>query len=56
MKKIVFILFVFFSFGLQARDIINFNEGWKFNLGDIKGAEKAYFKDESWRVLDLPHD
>ena len=56
MKKIVFILLLFISVSTQARDIINFNEGWKFSLGDIKGAEKAYFKDETWRILDLPHD
>lgn len=33
-----------------------FDDGWKFSLGDIKGAEKPSFKDQSWRDVDLPHD
>ncbi len=34
----------------------NFDAGWKFNLGDIQGAEIATFDDSQWRLLDLPHD
>ena len=33
-----------------------FNFGWKFQLGNPEGAEKADFDDSSWRQLDLPHD
>ncbi|HET6559654.1 MAG TPA: glycoside hydrolase family 2 TIM barrel-domain containing protein [Prolixibacteraceae bacterium] len=34
----------------------NFDEGWKFYLGDIRGADSAAFDDSKWRTLDLPHD
>jgi beta-galactosidase len=35
---------------------VNFDSGWKFNLGDVSGAQSADFSDASWRVLNLPHD
>ena len=34
----------------------SFNAGWKFNLGDVSGAQATTFNDSSWRSLDLPHD
>ncbi len=34
----------------------NFDSGWKFNRGDVSGAEVASFDDSQWRILDLPHD
>lgn len=33
-----------------------FNFGWKFHYGDIEGAEKPGFSDQSWETLDIPHD
>jgi len=33
-----------------------FDYGWKFQLGDVKDAEKISFDDNNWRGLDLPHD
>jgi len=30
--------------------------GWRFSLGDPKGAERPGFDDRTWRRLDLPHD
>lgn len=39
-----------------ARIEILFNNDWKFQLGDVQGAESASFNDDSWRTLDLPHD
>jgi len=30
--------------------------GWRFTLGDPKGAEQPGFDDRGWRRLDLPHD
>jgi len=33
-----------------------FDDNWKFHPGDIKGAEKPSFVDNSWRDIDLPHD
>ena len=34
----------------------NFDGNWKFHLGDIPGAEKTGCPDQSWRILNLPHD
>lgn len=30
--------------------------GWKFLLGDPRGAEALAFPDSAWRTVDLPHD
>lgn len=43
------------SYSGDARKI-NFDENWKFNLGDVSGAEALVFNDSSWRTLNLPHD
>ena len=40
----------------QAEREINFNENWKFHLGDIAGASARQFNDQSWRTINLPHD
>lgn len=34
----------------------NFNENWKFYLGDASGAEGEQFDDSAWKNVDLPHD
>ena len=34
----------------------NFDDQWKFLLGDSAGANAASFDDHTWRTLDLPHD
>lgn len=34
----------------------DFNDDWKFCLGDIAGAEDPAFDDSGWRELELPHD
>jgi beta-galactosidase len=39
-----------------SRTVDSFDLGWRFNLGDVPGAEKPEFPDASWRQLDLPHD
>lgn len=40
---------------LEAREVINLNQGWRFILGD--GAYGVPDVDDSdWRVLDVPHD
>jgi beta-galactosidase len=36
--------------------IKNFDEGWKFLLGDVERAKEPAYDDAAWRVLDLPHD
>lgn len=40
----------------QSSDRVNFDTGWKFHLGDVKGAEQTSFADNDWRNLNLPHD
>jgi beta-galactosidase len=32
------------------------DSGWKFLLGDPNGAEAPSFQDQSWRMVQLPHD
>jgi beta-galactosidase len=41
---------------LHARERIAFDVGWRFQRGDVPGAQEAAFDDNSWRALDLPHD
>lgn len=38
-----------------AREI-NLNKDWKFNLGDMTGAEQASYDDSQWQQISLPHD
>ena len=40
----------------KGRSIVNFGKDWKFQLGDVPGAEAVGFADASWRKLDVPHD
>ncbi len=40
----------------QPRERRNFDNGWKFHLGDLKQAETPAFADKDWRSVDLPHD
>jgi beta-galactosidase len=34
----------------------NFDKQWRFFKGDPEAAHSPEFRDDSWRVLDLPHD
>ena len=38
------------------REIIPFDTGWRFHLGDDPAARQPGFDDTSWRTLDVPHD
>lgn len=40
------------SFG----DAVKFNDGWQFELSDVKDADRPETDDSSWRSLTLPHD
>jgi len=40
----------------KGRSIVNFGKDWKFQLGDVPGAEAVGFADASWRKLNVPHD
>lgn len=35
---------------------ISFNDNWKFQSGDVTGANNITFNDATWRQLSLPHD
>lgn len=48
--------FVQLSHAQTGRSTADFDRGWKFHLGDVKGAEKASANDKAWRSLSLPHD
>ena len=34
----------------------DFNDGWRFHLGDVTEAYAADYDDSGWRELELPHD
>ena len=40
----------------SARSRKNFDEGWRFTLGDSIQMSQSRYDDSSWRLLDLPHD
>jgi beta-galactosidase len=44
------------SFAQQGRQTIDFDKGWRFNLGDVPHAENPATSDAKWRLLSLPHD
>ena len=35
----------------SGRIVYNFNEGWRFLLGDAKGAEATTFDDSKWEIV-----
>src|SRR5437763_9438977 len=39
----------------NSRQIVNFNREWKFQLGDVNGAEAGAFDDRQWSGANLPH-
>ncbi|XHR31306.1 MAG: glycoside hydrolase family 2 TIM barrel-domain containing protein [Chthoniobacteraceae bacterium] len=39
----------------SPRESLNFNRDWKFQLGDVPGAEKPDAPDEQWQAVGLPH-
>ena len=45
-----------FSESKAGREIIPFDEGWRFWLGDDPAAKQPGFDDSHWRTLNLPHD
>lgn len=56
MKSWIIVLVLFATVSLSAREGIDWDEGWKFKLGDSPKAATAEFDDASWRMLDVPHD
>ena len=37
------------------RQTLNFNQAWKFKLGDYNGAQATGYADTSWTTVGLPH-
>jgi beta-galactosidase len=49
----------FSAFALSAsssREVLPFDTGWRFQLGDDPAFRQPGFDDKKWRILDLPHD
>jgi beta-galactosidase len=40
----------------SGRQTLSFDQGWRFQLGEVAGAENPALADTAWRVLDVPHD
>ena len=71
MRKLFLLLSLFISLAAAAADaysvagmyplqgsgriIYNFNQGWRFHLGDAAGAEATTFDDSKWQVVCAPH-
>ncbi|OEK07660.1 beta-galactosidase [Flavivirga aquatica] len=45
----------FFEVEGSKRKVSNFNPGWRFYKGDVKGAEALNFDDSNWVGANLPH-
>ncbi len=61
MKRLKQFLIILFSISvtcLSAREVINFNNVWRFSLdmGADESVAEPGFDDSGWRVLNLPHD
>ncbi len=58
-RNLLFLSVVFLAFSLHAasdlRESVNFNREWKFQLGDVAGADVATFDDSKWDDANLPH-
>jgi len=49
-------LFLFACDKSHPREVMDFDNDWKFFLGDVQGASDTSFNDSAWRSLNLPHD
>lgn len=60
MKKMILalsaMLFTVAVASAEGRVEQSFNFGWKFQLGDVAGAEQPNFNDSQWRTVNVPHD
>ena len=39
----------------SGRKVYNFNVGWRFIKGDVKGAYQVNFEDSRWHIVNCPH-
>jgi beta-galactosidase len=51
-----FFVFAGVTPAVAQRQRLSMDPGWRFVLGDLRGAEQPSFDDRGWRTLDLPHD
>ncbi len=35
---------------------VSFNDGWRFNLGDVSNAQNTAYDDSGWALVSVPHD
>ncbi|MBJ8326257.1 discoidin domain-containing protein [Streptococcus pacificus] len=45
-----------FNHFTKTDQTVNFDNDWKFHLGEVAGASGKEFDDSSWLMLNLPHD
>lgn len=45
----------FFQIRSGAREVFNFNVGWRFYKGVVNDAEQPEFEDFQWIVVNIPH-
>lgn len=57
-KHILILLIPVITISVSAREVENFNKGWKFalNIDDRQDITASDYDDSGWRTLDLPHD
>ncbi len=56
MRGLILAISILLAITASARDRQNFDEGWRFALGDSVQMSATMYNDSSWRLLDLPHD
>jgi len=52
----VFICLLALVFDSSARQDTVLDSGWRFKLGDIRGAEAVNFDDADWLTVSIPHN
>ena len=40
----------------HPRNVLNFDKNWKFQAGNVEGADALSFNDQSWQTVNVPHD
>lgn len=45
----------FFPLEESGRQIYDFNNGWRFHLGDIKNGAEKNLNDKDWEIISTPH-
>ena len=57
-KHILILLIPVITISVSAREVENFNKGWRFalNIDERQNITADDYDDSGWRTLDLPHD